>query len=241
MPPACKILGPSSTRSLREYLRIYRRSQQLQRSHGSDHRSSADAHGLGAADGYAEKTRAHSHLCSWLRVCAPVYVSRFSGTDVYVRSVCAITIIRLVLSINLNLEDFTYSLAKIGIVTILEPLLGIIIACLPLFPPALKKIGGHMKTDPGTPNVLSSAMARLRSKRSENSTFQRVDDSYPLTELENNTTTHNCITGKSSKQDSLDRDYRGLAGAIAPPESAIMVDVGWEVRSNKAGRVGEKL
>ena len=98
-----------------------------------------------------------------------------------------------------------------------------------------------MKTDPGTPNVLSSAMARLRSKRSENSTFQRVDDSYPLTELENNTTTHNCITGKSSKQDSLDRDYRGLAGAIAPPESAIMVDVGWEVRSNKAGRVGEKL
>lgn len=154
--------------------------------------------------------------------------------------VCAITIIRLVLSIHLNLDDFTYSIAKIGIVTTLEPLLGIIIACLPFFPPALKKMSGHMKTKPEIRNVLSSAMARLRSKRSEHSNFQRFDDSYALTDLENNNT-HNHITGISSEPDSLDRDYRELAGAKAPPQSATKVDVGWEVRSDEAGNLGEKL
>lgn len=162
----------------------------------------------------------------------------FSGTDTHVHSVCAITIIRLVLSIHLNLDDFTYSIAKIGIVTTLEPLLGIIIACLPFFPPALKKMSGHMKTKPEIWNVLSSAMARLRSKRSENSTFQRFDDSYPLTDLENNNT-HNHITGISSEPDSLDRNYRELAGA--KPQSAIKVDFGWEVRSDEAGNLREKL
>ena len=113
-------------------------------------------------------------------------------------SVCVVTIIRLILSTQLRLNDYTYSIAKISIPTILEPLLGIIIACLPIFPPAIKKLTGRMeRTHPQIRDVLSSSMARMRLKRSKSSTLQSSDDSSPLTDLEAKGT-QNHITGPSN-------------------------------------------
>lgn len=62
--------------------------------------------------------------------------------------------------------DFTYNEAKIGVVTNLEAFLGIIIACLSMFPPALKKVlSGKDNSDSG--HVISSSVARLRFKSSK--------------------------------------------------------------------------
>ena len=145
------------------------------------------------------------------------------------------------MSVQLNLEDFTYDITKISIVTILEPLLGIIIACLPLFPAALKKVTGHMKNaSPETRNVLSSSMARVRLKRSKNSFFASYNDSVRLTDLEDNKT-HTHITGPSSEPGSLVNGCSQFVAFETPPQSSIKIIQDWEVRSDKARHPDAKL
>ena len=56
-----------------------------------------------------------------------------------VSSICVITIFRIVSTLNLNFGDFTYTLPYLAISTDLEPILGIINACLPVMRPALRK------------------------------------------------------------------------------------------------------
>ena len=241
MPPAFKGLGPSRARGLRKYHAIPSCSQQYQHSHRLDHHPSTDANGLEAADAHTQKDRAHDHLCSWLHVRASIQISLYNGADLNEQSVCVVTIIRLVLSTQVNLDDYTYSIARVGIVTLLEPLLGIIVVCLPVFPPAIKKVVAHMsKTDPETRNVLSSSMARLRMKRSKSSAFQSLGDSSPLTDLDGKGT-RNHITGPSVKPDGIFEGYGNLAGSRIPPQSSIMVERDLEVRSDDAKHLDGKM
>lgn len=168
-----------------------------------------------------------------------LYVSRyvallFSGTNPYAHSICAVTIIRLVLATRLQMDDFTYDIARIGMVSMLEPLLGITIACLPLFPPALKKMTGRLDASGsgGTPNVLSSSVARLRAKRSKNSEFEKFNDSDLLTDLEDNRI-ENHISGPKSQPDYAVDGGSPFADFEVPPLSSIKVEQDWEVRSDE--------
>ena len=239
MSPAFKGLEPFTTRGLRKYLAISYCSQQLQHGLRLDHHSTTDANGLEAADGHSQEDRAHHHLCTWLHVRPTIHTSLYSEADLNEYSVCVVTIIRLVFSTQLNLDDYTYSIAKVGVVTLLEPLLGIIVACLPIFPPAVTKVVAHMrKTHPETHNVLSSSMARLRMNRSKSSAFQSLDDSSPLTSLEAKRT-QNHITGPSGKPDGMFEGYGNLAEI--PPQSSIMVERDLEVRSDDAKHFEGKL
>ena len=152
---------------------------------------------------------------------------------------CIITIIRLVLSIHLNLDDFTYEVLKLTIVTSLEPLLGIVIACLPFFPPVIRKIAAYYRNNKiKTRNVLSSSIARLRAKRS--SAFRSIDDSFPLPDLEE-AKTQNHITGPSRKHDHDFGGYGQFAVAANYPQSVIVVAQDWEVRSDEARHLAEKV
>ncbi|CAD6591822.1 MAG: hypothetical protein ASARMPREDX12_005452 [Alectoria sarmentosa] len=148
--------------------------------------------------------------------------------------ICAVTIIRLVLATRLNMDDFTYDIARIGMVSMLEPLLGITIACLPLFPPAFKKVTGRLDAtgSGGTPNVLSSSVARLRAKRSKNSDFEKFNDSDLLTDLEENRI-ENHISGPKSQPDYAIDGGSPFADFEVPPLSAIKVEQDWEVRSDE--------
>ena len=115
--------------------------------------------------------------------------------------------------------------------TDLEPLLGITIACLPLFPPVFKKIFGA-KDGPDSRNVLSSSLARLRSKSTKNAAFRKFDDSYPLTNVEGSRT-ENQITGVGTMSSSVNDDCtRNEEGETYGPPT-IKVKQGWEVRSDK--------
>ena len=49
-----------------------------------------------------------------------------------------ITILRIVFAVQFNVDDITYDYEKVSITTVLEPVLGILFACLPMFPPVFK-------------------------------------------------------------------------------------------------------
>lgn len=147
----------------------------------------------------------------------PLSIFVCSGAYFGVTRVCVVTIIRLVLSAQLNLNDFTYDIAKIAIPTLLEPLLGIIAACLPLFPPAFRKVTGGMRNgNREQRNILSSGIARLRLKRSRISTLGSFGDSFPLTDLEDNKS-EIPISGPSGKHDPWIEHRSHFAGVGVPP------------------------
>ena len=157
----------------------------------------------------------------------------WTDADCHSHSVCAITIIRVILASQLKVDDYTDGIARIGIVTTLEPILGIIVACLPIFPPALKVIFGHVKkASPETHDTISSSIARLRLKRSKGSRFERFDD-YLLTDLEDQRV-EQAITGPSQKPDGSSGQPAEPDGAEIPPLNAITIRHDWEVRSESA-------
>ena len=113
--------------------------------------------------------------------------------------VCTITIIRVVIAIQFKFDDVTSDIAKVSIVTDLETCMGIIVACLPLFPPTFKRIL-HGKEKSDSRNHISSRVARLRSKGSKPQAFRSIDDFYPLTDF-GGSRAQNKITGPDGKPD----------------------------------------
>jgi hypothetical protein len=55
-------------------------------------------------------------------------------------SICVISLLRVIVISRLDLADFTYATAPIGIWSILEPTLGVINASLPILRPILRDI-----------------------------------------------------------------------------------------------------
>lgn len=142
-----------------------------------------------------------------------------------------ITSLRTWLGSIIDVSDFTYDLGRLAIVTDLEPLLAIIVACAPLFPPVIKRLSRH-REEPESRTAVSSSLARLRSKGKKNSMFRKFEDSYPLTDVEG-TRTQNYITRSDSKPESLRNDNATNSDIEMDPGSTIQVKQGWEVRSDK--------
>ena len=124
-------------------------------------------------------------------------------------------------------------MGKVSIVTDLETLLGIIVSCLPMFPPALKILHCVKRKKPVSRTVVSSSVAQLRSFGLRKPKLRNFDDLYPLTDLEG-TTTENQITGPGSRPGSLFNERAMMSGASAQPQSKIQVKQDWEVRSDMA-------
>ena len=136
-------------------------------------------------------------------------------------SICIVTMVRLALSVQFDQDDFAYNIARIGMVTELEPLLGIIIASLPTFPPAIKKLTGYIKS----PNfekqdVLSSTRVRLHLRRAKDSTFKRFDDSVLLTDLESNRASDH-VSGPSDRSHHLLEGKMPSSGVETSQQSPI--------------------
>ena len=129
--------------------------------------------------------------------------------------VCGVSVLRSVVGSHLDLTDFTYSEAKVDIITHLEAFLAIIVACLPIFPPALKRML-RGKSNPITRNIISSSVARLRSKSSKPRIFRKFDDLYPLTDLEQGTGTRDQINGLNGKSISSLDDPMSMKSAVHP-------------------------
>lgn len=231
MPPALPRVAYCPPRSLQPSSRVDDRFQQRKYSHGSIHHSSADAIGLGVKNGHMEEDRGNSCLCSWLAVRSPTSAAVFNGADCCSHSVCAVTVICLFA--QLKDKDYVDNIPLVIIMSILEPLLGIIVACLPLFRPTIKKVASHMKgARSETPNVISSTMARLRLKRAKGSVIQRFDDSLLLTGLDDHRTQAHS-TGPIGHVCSLEGDVTA-SGTRNSPQSSNTVKQDLEVRSGEA-------
>ena len=98
------------------------------------------------------------------------------------------TILRIVFAVQFDVHDITYAYYRVSVTTVLEPVLGIIVACLPMFPSAFNKgrVGGECDEHDDSGKMLSSGTTRFCSnngmRRSRN--VAGLDDSYPLVELE---------------------------------------------------------
>lgn len=110
--------------------------------------------------------------------------------------------------------------------------MGIIVACLPMFPPTFKRIL-HGKVMSDSRNHISSNVARLRSKGAKPQVFRSIDDFYPLTDFEGSRA-QNKITGPDGKPDSFVKDQNLDAELEMHPHSSIKVKKDWEVRSEEA-------
>ncbi len=144
-----------------------------------------------------------------------------------------VTVLRIVFAAQFDVNDITYDYMKVCITTVLEPILGIILACLPMFPPAFKEcLGGERKQD--SQKVRSVSTIRLHSNRMKKSPgFPGLDDSYPLTDLDSGLTESE-VNGLDSRASSVGGEHNTESRFKAKPESMIRIERGWEVRTDEA-------
>ena len=113
-------------------------------------------------------------------------------------SICVISLLRVIVISRLNLADFTYATAPIGIWSQLEPALGVVNASLPILRPIFKEISKSRvfrwivsvtkgvvsknqdgNSAPGRKNILS-----LRKSANRHDKFEKpantMDRLYPL-------------------------------------------------------------
>ncbi|KAL8709873.1 MAG: hypothetical protein Q9220_005489 [cf. Caloplaca sp. 1 TL-2023] len=137
------------------------------------------------------------------------------------------------IAVKLTPNDLTYDLARLAIVSDLEPLLGIIAACAPFFPPTFRKLVG------GTRRIFSTASDSRDSRKgiikgSGNPKFQVLDDSYPLTDTRKGRNETN-ITSSNSQAGSLLNGYEAAYRESPRQGQNINVKRGWEVSTDKGG------
>ena len=144
-----------------------------------------------------------------------------------------VTVLRIVFAAQFDVNDITYDYMKVSITTILEPILGIILACLPMFPPAFKEcLGGERKQD--SQKVCSVSTIRLHSNGMNQSPgFPGPDDSYPLADLDSGLTESE-VNGSNSRATSIGVKHSTESRFEANPEAMIRIERGWEVRTEEA-------
>ncbi|KAL8657924.1 MAG: hypothetical protein Q9202_007643 [Teloschistes flavicans] len=124
------------------------------------------------------------------------------------------------MSAKLTQEDFTYNLARLAIVTDLEPLLGIIVACAPLFPPTIKA-------------ALAWRRGSQRGTSSQKAKRPSADDSYHLTDVQERANEIH-ITSPHSQQSSFHEGNEAELGEGLYKNRTITVKKGWEIKTHHA-------
>ena len=103
--------------------------------------------------------------------------------------ICIISAFRIKSIADLDFTDFTYSLINDGIWSALEPLLGIVNACLPILQPVIAKVGetslfsrsrGSSKASNSKGSSDQSSTKPLHPDESDTKNFHRLYNHYPL-------------------------------------------------------------
>lgn len=141
---------------------------------------------------------------------------------------------------RLDLNDLTYNLAKVAVWTGLEPMLGVINACLPVIQPVVKKVIESNLFSRSSRNrtnskvwMSGSSKAGKKSNTGDNSFRRLEENSYPLTEGIGTLTE---ISGPQSQSFSTSDDIEAQ-NVEKPPRShstTINVRRDWEVQIEPA-------
>ncbi|GAW11902.1 hypothetical protein ANO14919_012550 [Xylariales sp. No.14919] len=119
--------------------------------------------------------------------------------------ICVISLLRVIWVSSWNLSDMTFGVVDVTIYTILEPLLGVVNACLPIVKPALVRIfnpGGQIwssTTIEFWKTTSTSATQKRRSPLSNRANFDRLHNGVPLTSIHaSKPPTHNADTDEEN-------------------------------------------
>ncbi|KAF2497887.1 hypothetical protein BU16DRAFT_559613 [Lophium mytilinum] len=97
--------------------------------------------------------------------------------------VCVVSVVRLITLIHLSYSDITYSVPNALIWSMLEPAIGITLACLPVIRPLLGS------------GFSSLSKSKNTSEKLHSSNFQQLDEDYPLRSLGDSKRTMNVEAG----------------------------------------------
>lgn len=155
--------------------------------------------------------------------------------------ICIISILRLVDLARLDLNDLTYNLAKVAVWTGLEPMLGIINACLPVIQPVVKRVLESNVFSRSSRNrsnskvwTSSSSKPGKKSNTGDINSFHRLEEtSYPLAEGIGTLTQ---ISGPQSQSFSTSDDLEAQKEGLHPRSHSTTINVrrDWEVQSEPA-------
>lgn len=154
------------------------------------------------------------------------------------RSICAISLLRVITIANWDLDDVTYSAAGVSVYSVLEPTLGVINVCLPTIRPAIlaltrraprrvHSVVGYPTGKESTWHYKSNGSA-LTSKRTRSqgdvedvpmAGFDRPDDELLLTARVERGRSDGTIVGKNPGEITIER--------------------GWEVKGHRSSAASE--
>ena len=199
---------------------------------------------MGSSDGNKEENFFDWGIWTRRWVCSAPSVSDF-GLDIssgyyailtpsnWQNRICVITILRIKYLSSVDLQNITYSVAPAWLFTLLEPMLGILNACLPVIRPAITKLSRNTKM-PSSKHSRSKASTSAKNSSHGQSSgftpkrFQRLDEhAYPLTETSGNFNL-NDIGGLENDASSGDQDVEQQTYASNPRDQkdAIVIKSG---------------
>ena len=229
VPAFCKGVEPNASRNMRRFYQISYCHWCHQHVYRHYYHPAADANSMASTNERQAKNRTYHDFRTWHNV-------RFTRNQrqpcsdsnlTVLLSIVVVTIFRVITATQDRVDDFTYGLAKLAICTDLEPLLGMINACMPVLQPALRRVlhTERSRSSPSRKVAFPGSTTKLNSdNKSKGSKFRQIEDSYMLTDT---TGTTNTYVGTASRPNSIG-DEESLS---APP--AITVQREWEVVSGK--------
>lgn len=138
---------------------------------------------------------------------------------------------RVAISTKLSADDIIYHLAKLALVTDPEPLLGIIMACAPLFRPTFEAMLAYKRR--AFPKRPSSDFVRLTSQTTPEAQLRSFDDAYHLDDMEGG---RNKLRSPATKVRLVFviRTLGQVQTTLGPQQPAITVERGREVRTTSS-------
>lgn len=156
------------------------------------------------------------------------------------KSICCISVTRLCYSDRILTKDQTYTMVFLECLTMVEPLLGIVLACIPIARPAVIKIGQSSAVtlslrrlrstltnsrQRGPDSIHSSSSSAEINKKS----FHRLEENvYPLSDMAR--TVNNVESPAAARKDP----YSSYHDSDMPPIGAISVTKTWDSGSATA-------
>ena len=217
----------------------------LQPSTRHDSHCVTDAYVMGSSDAEREKSGSDGGFWAWRWVRSAPSMLALKPQPILTfplprrNRICIVSILRIKYLNELNPHDITYSIAPLGLFTLLEPTLGIISACLPVIRPVINNLL-KKPTLPTSSEYLTSKASRSAPARHSShgpnggfapKRFQRLDDhAYPLTNRYSN---FNEVGGSANDACSRDQDVEEQAYVSDPGDrkNAVVVNTksGWDI------------
>lgn len=184
-------------------------------------------------------TRSHlrvsSRLASCMYLSPPGYKSRTAYLTAISSSICIISVLRMKSLLTVSYTDITYSVVDALIWSMLEPALGIALACMPIIRPLFSKIFPDRLTSRSKSKT--SSKNSMLAPKGDAKNFQRIQDQsgYALGPLrpDNMTSTYDTHL-KSHQEDIESQTSLRSESELVLPASRIKVKSDWKISTNEA-------